>query len=110
MKWAYLITAVLLEVCGTTSMKLSKGLTIAAPTFFIFVFYGMSLLFLTLALKNIEISVAYAVWSGLGTTLITALGIVYFKESLSIQKILYILFITAGVVGLYISDREIVKF
>jgi small multidrug resistance pump len=55
---------------------------------------------LTLALKRIDVSVAYAVWSGLGTAMIAAIGLLIFKEPLTLVKMLSLLCIIAGVIGL----------
>ena len=98
--WLILAGAIALEVAGTTSMKLSEGFTRLAPSVLIFVFYGLSFVALTLSLKRIELSVAYAVWSGLGTALIALVGIVFFRESLTALKVASLLLIVAGVVGL----------
>ena len=103
MYWLYLALAILFEVCGTTSMKLSYGFTRILPTVAMIFFYMLSFAFLTLALKKIDISVAYAIWSGVGVMLITIVGIFFFKENVSVLKILSILFIVIGVVGLHLS-------
>ena len=103
MYWLYLALAILFEVCGTTSMKLSHGFTRILPTVAMIFFYMLSFAFLTLALKKIDISVAYAIWSGVGVMLITIVGIFFFKENVSVLKILSILFIVIGVVGLHLS-------
>jgi small multidrug resistance pump len=58
---------------------------------------------LTLALKKVDVSVAYAVWSGIGTALIALIGIFYFKEPSTVIKILSIGLIKTGVVGLNLS-------
>lgn len=100
MGWVYLVSAIVLEVAGTTSMKLSEGFARFGPSVAIFVFYGLSFVALTLALKSFEISVAYAVWSGLGVALITLLGILYFQESVTALKLGSLALIVAGVVGL----------
>ena len=68
-----------------------------------FVFYILSLISLTLALKKVDVSVAYAVWSGIGTALIALIGIFYFKEPSTAIKILSICLIITGVVGLNLS-------
>lgn len=103
MHWIYLILAILFEVSGTTNMKLSQGFTRPIPSILIFVFYSISFAFLTLALKKIDISVAYAIWSGLGTALIATIGILWFEESLSVFKLTSISLVIAGVVGLNLS-------
>jgi small multidrug resistance pump len=101
MHWLYLAVAILLEVAGTTSMKLSDGLTRLLPSILIFVFYAISFTALSLALKKIPVSIAYAIWSGAGTALIAAIGIIYFRETLSFIKLAYIGLIVIGVMGLY---------
>lgn len=104
MSWFYLILAIILEVAGTTSMKLSQGFTKLLPSILIFIFYGFCFSLFTLAVKKIDISVAYAVWSGLGTALIAALGIWYFKEPASALKIISIGLIIVGIIGLNLSE------
>ncbi|MBH8574509.1 multidrug efflux SMR transporter [Nostocaceae cyanobacterium CENA369] len=98
--WIYLILAIVFEVSGTTCMKLSEGFTKIIPSILIFVFYGFCFSFLTLSLKRLEISVAYSVWSGLGTTLIASIGMIWFRESISFIKFLSIVLIIIGVIGL----------
>ncbi len=104
--WLILVTAIALEVAGTVSMKLSDGFTKIIPTIFLFVFYFTSFMCLTLALKKIDIGVAYAIWAGAGTGLIAIIGILYFKEPFSILKAFSIFFIIAGVIGLNLSGAK----
>ncbi|HLB57353.1 MAG TPA: multidrug efflux SMR transporter [Gammaproteobacteria bacterium] len=96
----YLTLAILFEVAGTTSMNLSNGFTKLGPSIFIFVFYTVSFIFLTLSLKRLEVSFAYAVWSGLGTLLVVVIGVTCFHEPLTAIKALSLGLIIAGVVGL----------
>ena len=103
MSWLYLVLAIVLEVSGTTSMKVSQGFTRVMPSVLMFLFYGLSLSALTLALKKIDVSVAYAVWSGVGTALIALIGIVYFREPISATKVAGLALIIAGVVALNLS-------
>ncbi|MBW4564103.1 MAG: multidrug efflux SMR transporter [Mojavia pulchra JT2-VF2] len=98
--WLYLFAAILLEVLGTTCMKLSQGFTKVGPSVLIFISYGLCLAFLTLCLKKLEISVAYSVWAGLGTTLIALIGIFWFRESTTPMKLISISLIIIGVIGL----------
>ena len=100
MSWFYLVVAIVLEVSGTTSMKLSQGFTKVLPSVLMFLFYGSSLGALTLALKRIDVSVAYAVWSGLGTALIASVGVLWLKEPLNTLKIVSLMLIIIGVIGL----------
>jgi small multidrug resistance pump len=103
MHWFYLISAIVMEVAGTTCMKLSRGFTNPLPSVLLFIFYGLCFSFLTLALKKIDVSVAYGVWSGLGTALIAAIGIYWFKESVTIVKLTSLALIVVGTIGLNAS-------
>jgi small multidrug resistance pump len=69
-----------LEVAGTTSLKMSQGLTQLLPSLVLIPAYAISLALLTLAVREVPISVAYAVWSAVGTALIAAIGILWFRE------------------------------
>jgi len=103
--WLALSGAILLEVAGTTSMKLSYGFSRPVPSVLLFVFYGMSFTLMTIAVKKIDMSVSYAIWSGVGTALIALIGIGWFKEPLTSLKIVSIVLIVAGVFGLNASVR-----
>ena len=102
--WILLATAIVLEVAGTTSMKLSDGLSRLIPSVLVFVFYAASFVAFSIALKRIEVSVAYAIWAGIGTAAIAVIGMLYFSESVTALKLLSIGFIVAGVVGLNLGD------
>ena len=96
--WIYLLIAILTEVVGTTMMKVSEGLTRLIPSITMFVMYAVSFVFMAFALKKIEVSTAYAIWSGLGTAVIAMIGIVVFRESFNVHKLLGIVLIIGGVV------------
>jgi len=102
--WIILTIAIVLEVAGTTSMKLSEGFAKLLPSVLIFVFYGLSFVALTLALRKIELSIAYAIWSGLGTALVAVIAVVWFKEPMGAMKLASIGLIIAGVAGLHLSN------
>lgn len=104
--WLALAGAIALEVSGTVSMKLSEGFTKLIPSVLIFVFYAASFAVLTLALKKIDVGVAYAVWAGVGTAMIAIIGVMYFKEPFSALKAFSIVLIIAGVVGLNLSGAK----
>jgi small multidrug resistance pump len=105
--WLFLLGAIIAEVAGTTSMKLSSGFSSLVPSVLMFVFYAASLGSLTLAIRTIEVSVAYAIWSGLGTALIAVSGYIFFKESVDAMKVASISLIIIGVVGLNLSTRHV---
>lgn len=97
MSWIFLTGAIFFEVAGTTLLKLSNGFSRLLPVIFMFLFYIASLSLLSLALKKIEVGIAYAIWSGVGTATITLIGVVFFSESMNILKIGGILLVIAGV-------------
>jgi small multidrug resistance pump len=104
--WLFLAGAIGFEVAGTISIKLSEGFTRLLPSVLLFVFYAASFVALTFALKKIEVGVAYAVWSGVGTALIAAIGVVYFREAATALKFVSILLIVVGVVGLNLGGAK----
>lgn len=96
----FLLIAIVLEVAGTTCMKLADGFTRLVPSVLIFVLYGGSLACFTVALKGLPLSVASAVWSGVGTSLVCVIGFVHFREPVTFAKLAFIAMILVGVVGL----------
>jgi small multidrug resistance pump len=99
--WMFLAAAIVLEVAGTISMKLSHGFSQALPSMLLFLFYGASFTCLNFALRTIDVSVAYAIWGGLGLILVAAIGILVLDESASALKLASIVLVVAGVAGLY---------
>jgi small multidrug resistance pump len=105
MSWLILLAAIAFEVIGTTCMKLSDGFTRYVPAIFMFVFYLASIAALSVTLKKIEVGIAYAVWSGVGTALIAVIGIVCFREQLTILKIGGLLLVIGGAVILNLASN-----
>jgi small multidrug resistance pump len=103
MSWLFLFIGIVLELGGTTCMKLSEGFSRILPSVAMILFYMSSLGMLTLALKHIPLNVAYAIWSGLGTLLVVILGMVWFHEAVSLPKLASILLIILGVIGVRLS-------
>ena len=85
--WLILMVAIVLEVAGTMAMKLSDGFTRLLPSVLLVVFYLLSLAALTVALKRIDVSVAYAIWAGVGTVLVAVVGVLWFREPVSLLKV-----------------------
>lgn len=101
--WLFLLAAILLEVVGTASMKLAAGFTKIIPSIVIFVSYALSFVALTLAIDTIDLTIAYSVWAAIGTALIAVIGVGYFKEPLTTLKVVSLVLIIIGVVGLNLS-------
>jgi small multidrug resistance pump len=104
MRWVLLSMAILSEVCGSTCMKLSNGFSNIYASILTFVFYGISFSIFIFALKHFDLSFIYALWAGIGILLVSAIGMAFFKESISMMKIVAILVIFAGVVMLNLCE------
>jgi small multidrug resistance pump len=106
MPWLLLFVAILLEVAGITSMKLSRGFAEPLPSIAVPIFYVLSAAAVILALKRLDLSVTYAIWSGVGTALAAAIGIAYFREPFTLFKLASIALVVAGVVGLSLTTKQ----
>jgi len=106
MPWILLFVAILLEVAGITSMKLSRGFAELVPSIAVPVFYVLSAAAVILALKRLDLSVTYAIWSGVGTALAAMIGIAYFREPLTLIKLASLALVILGVVGLSLAARQ----
>lgn len=106
MQWIYLILAITLETLATTLMKMSDGFSKLLPTLGALLSYGVCFAFLSFSLKKIPVGVAYAIWGAAGITIISVIGIIFFKEEVNVLKVLSILFIVAGVIGLNLSGTS----
>ena len=80
--WLLLLVTIIFEVAGTIAMKLSNGLTKLVPSVLIFVFYGICFSVFAIVVKKIHLSIAYAIWSGVGTLLITIISVYFLKSIL----------------------------
>jgi len=98
--WLCLAGAISLEIAGTVSMKLSRGFTEPLPSVLLFAFYAASFALMTIAIRRIDMSVSYAIWSAVGTAAIALIGVGWFRESLTGIQVASIVLIIAGVVGL----------
>lgn len=104
--WLVLAIAIVLEVAGTVCLKLSAGMTRWLPIVGVIVFYTATFVLMAISMKVLEVGTAYAVWAGLGTALITLIGIGLFGESLAWTKLVGTVLVIAGVVLLHASAQE----
>ena len=100
MSWVYLIVAGLLEVCWAMGMKYSDGLTRLWPSVFTIVTLVISFVLLTIAVKNLPVGTAYAVWTGIGILGTTIFGMVLLGESQSAARLICLFLIFIGIIGL----------
>ena len=90
--------AIILEVVGTTFLQKSEQFTKMTPTLVMAACYLCAFYFLSLALKTIPVGLAYAIWSGMGIVLISAVGYFVFRQSLDTAAMVGLGFIALGVV------------
>ena len=103
MPWLLLSLAIGTEIAATVSLKASEGFTRLAPSIIVVVGYVASFALLARALRTIEVGVAYAIWSAVGTAAVAVLGIMLFGESATLAKAFWVGVIIVGVVGLQVS-------
>lgn len=100
MKWIFLIVGGLFEIGWAIGLKYTEGFTKLLPSILTIIGLGLSVYFLSLAIKGLPLGVAYAIWTGIGTLGTVIVSTVLFKESLSIAQVLCIIVIIFGIVGL----------
>ncbi len=100
MSWTILFLAGIFEIFWAVGLKYSDGFTKLFPTIFTIVTMIISFYLLSLALKALPIGTAYAVWVGIGTVGTVISGIILFGESMTLIRVISILFILIGIVGL----------
>jgi quaternary ammonium compound-resistance protein SugE len=106
MAWIAVITAGLLEVGFATMLKLSSGFTKLLPSIGFLVFAAGSFSLLSWSLKVLPVGTAYAVWTGIGAAGTAIVGMIFFKDPVSIARITAIAFIIAGVILLNFSSSS----
>ncbi len=100
MVYLWLALAIVFEVGWAISMKVSDGFSRLWPTVATVVMYLLSVAFLALATRKMDIGVGYAIWAGSGVALIAIIGMVYFKEPATALKFVSLALIGAGIAGL----------
>ena len=100
MAWVFLGIAGLLEVVWAYFMKVSEGFTKPVESVATIVTMGISFWLLSLAMKELPLGTAYAVWVGIGATITVAYGMFTGEEPVSVLRILLLGVIVAGVIGL----------
>ncbi|MGX1801292.1 DMT family transporter [Brevundimonas naejangsanensis] len=105
--WLALLGAIGFEVIGTTLLQQSQQFTKPLPTARMAVCYGIAFYMLTLALKQMPVGLAYAIWSGLGVVLISAIGVFLFKQKLDVPAIIGLVMIIGGVVVINLFSKSV---
>lgn len=105
MEYLYLSIAIIAEVIGTSALKASQEFTKLGPSIIAIAGYGASLYFLSLVLKTIPVGIAYAIWSGIGITLITITGTLLYKQMPDIPAIIGMTMIISGVIIINVFSK-----
>ena len=103
MSWFILLIAGLFEVAWAIGLKYSEGFTRLWPAVGTVLAMAVSLWLLGLAMKTLPVGTAYAVWVGVGAVGTALLGIALFGESASVGRLLSLLLILSGIVGLKLA-------
>lgn len=106
--WMILGLAIVAEVIGTSALKASDNFTRLAPSLIVVVGYGVAFYCLSLVLKSVPVGIAYAVWSGLGIVLITAVAWLLYGQRIDLAGLVGMGLIIAGVVVLNVFSKATV--
>jgi small multidrug resistance pump len=107
--WFCLYMSIALEVGATTSLRLSNNFERLHFAGLAVVLYIFCFFFLAQVLKLLPAGIAYAIWAGVGTVAIAIIGIVWFGETMTLLRGVFIALIVAGVVGLNITGHNEVR-
>ncbi|QDU32663.1 Quaternary ammonium compound-resistance protein SugE [Poriferisphaera corsica] len=103
MPWFYLVLAGLTEIIWAIGLKYTESFTRPLPTIGVIIAMAISFFFLSLALKDIPIGTAYAVWTGIGAVGVAIIGMIYFGDPVNTLRIIFLTLIIGGVIGLKLS-------
>lgn len=106
MSWVFLSSAIATEVAGTVALRFSDGFTRLWPSAVTVVGYLLSFFFLSLTLRELSLSLTYAIWAGAGTAAIAIVGMAVLGEPLTAVKLGSLALIVAGVVGLNLTGSH----
>ncbi|CEG21297.1 Multidrug resistance protein YkkD [Planococcus massiliensis] len=100
MGWTFVIVAALLELIGVIGLKKFSEKKSVANTLLFFGGFGSAFIFLYASFTYLQVSIAYAVWTGIGTASAVLINMIFFHESKSRGRIISLIIIMVGVVGL----------
>lgn len=104
MAWVLVIVAGLFETGFALSLKASNGFTRLVPSIAFVAFAAVSFFLLSASLRTLPVGSAYAVWTGIGAVGTAVVGMVFLGESTEVLKLVSIVLIVAGVVGLQLTS------
>ncbi|MEA2246832.1 MAG: small multidrug resistance pump [Solirubrobacteraceae bacterium] len=104
--WVLLSLAIAVEVAATIALRASEGFTRVVPSLIVVLGYGLAFYLLAIILRSIPVSVAYAVWSGVGTAAVAIIGMTLLGEPAGALKVASLALIVVGVIGLNLGGAH----
>lgn len=108
MHWIYLMTAIVCEVIATTALKSTEGFTRLWPSLLVVTGYATAFYFLSLTLRYFPVGIVYAIWSGVGVSLVALAGWFFYHQRLDAGAIAGIVLIVAGVFVINLFSKSAV--
>ena len=105
MSWLYLVIAGLFECGWAIGLKYTEGFSKPIPTVLTVIAMVISFWLLSIAMKTIPVGTAYAIWTGIGAVGVAIMGMFLFNESKDILRILCLLLIVTGIIGLKLVSK-----
>ena len=105
MAWVVLVVAGLFEIGWAVALKYTQGFTRLWPTVAFAVSMALSVGLLGVAMRTLPMGTAYAVWTGVGAIGTVILGIILFGESTDVPRLVCVVLILAGIVGLKLVSK-----
>lgn len=103
--WLLLAASIAAEVVETIALRHADGFTRALPSAVVAAAYALAIWLMALAVRQLEVGLAYAVWAGAGTALIAVCGVFLFGETVTLARCLGVAMIVLGVVVLHLDPR-----
>ncbi|MDL0434308.1 MULTISPECIES: multidrug efflux SMR transporter [Bacillaceae] len=103
--YIYLTISIIAEVFATTMLKLSEGFTVMLPSVGVIIGYVLAFYFISKALQTLPLSLAYAIWSGVGTAATAIIGVILWDELMNTVMLCGIVLIIGGVFLLNGSEK-----
>lgn len=106
MAWFDLFIAGIFEVVWSTCLKYSHGFTNVMFTVLTFIGMGFSFWFLAHAVKSLPMGTAYAIWTGIGALGAVIVGVILFKEPVTLVRLFFVAMLLAGIIGLKLTSGQ----
>ena len=107
MTYVYLGIAIVAEVLATSALKASDSFSRLGPSILTVLGYAIAFVFLSLTMRTIPTGIVYAIWSGVGIVLISAVGWIWFKQTLDLPALIGLGLIITGVIVVNVFSKSV---